>query len=525
VATLTDAPAARRVEPARDDQRVLRDSVAVSLGGQLERAIGTLTAFALRWGLDPASLGVYTGLRLFLDNTNRSSLGVGLGAVQEIPILRAAGREAEAQQVADAAHTTNTLTCLAYALALIAWAAWRAPGLGGDPLAAEWTWGLVATAGLALIKRYETFLVAVLRARGEFLLTSELDVVEAVASAIAVGLGLWLAGFWGLLAAVGALLLAKIAYAHARSDLRFRWRWDPRLVWRLMTVGLPILANTAVFGAVLTVDRAVILARLPDAERAAGLYSVAVLGTSWALDLAGRIVLVLYNAFQTTLGRTSAPLEVARQAMRAAEAQAPVLLAGSAAAYVVGPTFLGAVLPHYAAGLPALRPLLPGMVLLGMAWPARQMLIAVGRPYVLFAATLGGLAAMTSATVIGADAAGIVGVAWGVSIGGAAVFLLTSAAASTPWLGLRAWLGHLGRLGCWAATFALATAATAHAPLGALHPWVDAAARAGLLAAWGLPLGAWWAKRQGVWSWRVRESRGLRPHWGVGRRNRTNRNA
>jgi len=30
--------------------------------------------------------------------------------------------------------------------------------------------------------------------------------------------GLWLAGFWGLLAAVGVLLLGKIAYLRARQD-------------------------------------------------------------------------------------------------------------------------------------------------------------------------------------------------------------------------------------------------------------------------------------------------------------------
>ena len=57
-------------------------------------------------------------MRLYLDNTNRSSLGVGLGAVQEIPILRAAGRAAEARRVTDIAYTTNTLTCLIYAAAL-----------------------------------------------------------------------------------------------------------------------------------------------------------------------------------------------------------------------------------------------------------------------------------------------------------------------------------------------------------------------------------------------------------------------
>ncbi|HMB08458.1 MAG TPA: hypothetical protein VKP69_32595, partial [Isosphaeraceae bacterium] len=120
--------------PSADGRAVVRDSLVVTIGGQLERALGTLTALALRWGLDPARLGVYTGLRLYLDNANRTSLGVGLGAVQEIPILRAAGREAEAKRLADVAHTTNMLTCLIYALALVAWASLRAPLLADDPL-------------------------------------------------------------------------------------------------------------------------------------------------------------------------------------------------------------------------------------------------------------------------------------------------------------------------------------------------------------------------------------------------------
>ena len=120
-------PARRPDRRPAEGRRAVRDSLIVTLGGQVERALGTVTALMLRWGLDPAQLGVYTGLRLYLDNTNRSSLGVGLGAVQEIPVLRAAGREAEARRVADVAHTTNTLTCLAYALGLLAWAWLRAP--------------------------------------------------------------------------------------------------------------------------------------------------------------------------------------------------------------------------------------------------------------------------------------------------------------------------------------------------------------------------------------------------------------
>ena len=478
---------------ASEQRKVVRDSLIVTLGGQLERALGTLTALALRWGLRPEQLGNYIGLRLYLDNTNRSSLGVGLGAVQEIPILRAAGRDADAQRVADVAYTTNTLTCLVYAAALLVWAWLRAPLVSVDPLADEWTWGLVAIAGLAIVKRYESFLIAVLRSYREFALTTELDIVEALVSIVAVSAGLWLAGFWGLLAAVGLILSVKIVYLHARHPFRFRWAWDVKTASRLMALGLPILANTAVFGAVLNLDRVLILWRVPEGERAAGLYSIAIMGTSWSLDLAGRIVSVMYTSFQTTLGRTGDRVEVARQAARATEAQAPVLAAGSAVAYLVGPVFLGLLMPRYAEGLPALRPLLPGMALLGLAWPARQMLIAIERPYRLFLATCLGLLLTAVAGTVGADRAGIVGVARGMSIGYATVFALTSATAFLPALGWQGWLTHQFRLARTLSWYAAGAVIAAHVPRA------NFAIRCALLAVWLLPA---------LWSW------GRAHHWG-----------
>jgi O-antigen/teichoic acid export membrane protein len=489
VASLTRPQSPRALAiaaPSRDGRRAARDSLIVTLGGQLERALGTLTALALRWGLDPARLGVYTGLRLYLDNTNRSSLGVGLGAVQEIPILRALGREGEARRIANIAHTTNTLTCVVFSLALLIWAWLRAPLVSGDPLAAEWTWGLAAIAILALIKRYESFLIAVLRAYQEFELTTKVDVVESLVSIASVSVGLWVAGFWGLLAAVGVILVAKIAFLHARHPLRFAWVWEPRTMGRLMVVGLPILANTAVFGTVLNIDRALILWLVPDGDRAAGLYTVALMGTSWSLDAAGRIVTVLYTYFQTTLGRTNDPDEVARQAARATELQAPLLAAGAAVAYVVAPAFLGFLMPRYVEGLAALRPLLPGTVLLGMAWPARQMLITVGRPYRLASATVVGLTIVALAGAIGALQAGIVGVAWGMTAGYACVYLATSSTAFVSALGWRGWLRHETRLAIVLCGFAAAALIAAHTPLS-LARWQGMAVRIVLLAALGLP--------------------------------------
>jgi O-antigen/teichoic acid export membrane protein len=462
--------------------RAARDGLIVAVGGQVERLLGTFTALALRWGLDPARLGVYTGLRLYLDNTNRTSLGVGLGAVQEVPILRAQGREVEAQRILNIAHTTNTLTCLLYAIVLAGIAVWWAVTKTADPLAAEWAWGLMAIAGLTLLKRHESFLIAALRAHGEFVLTTELDILESCVSAVAVGIGLWFFGFWGLLAAVGVILVAKITYLRIRHPLRFHFAWHLPTVTRLMVVGLPILANTAAFGAVLSLDRIILLSLVPDGARAAGLYTVALMGTSWSLDVAGRIVLVLYTHFQTTLGRTGDVAEVAKDSLRATEAQAPILAAGGAIAYVFAPWFLGMLMPKYLEGTEAIRPLMPGMVLLGLAWPARQMLIAIGRPYRLFLATLVSLAFAAEVGAIGAAKSGLIGVAWAMSCGYTAVFLLTELCGFATILGFSAWCGHLGRLARVLVPLIIAAGIAAHFPI-AQHKSLEMLMRGLMLAA------------------------------------------
>ncbi len=452
----------------------------------------------LRWGLDPAQLGVYTGLRLYLDHTNRSSLGVGLGAVQEIPILRAQGRVAEAQHVADVAHTANTVTCLLYALALLAWAAIRAPLVRSDPLAAEWTWGLVAVAGLALLKRYESFLIAVLRAHQEFALTTELDIFESLVSIVAVGLGLWLAGFWGLLAGVGVILGAKIAYLRAGHPLRFAWAWDVPAAARLMA-RRP--ADPGQHGGPGGGDEPG-----PGPDPLAGPrrrprrralhrrhHGDELEPRPGRADRGGPLHLFPGDAGPDPRRRRGGPPGRPRRP----RPRRPCWPRARRSPTCSAPEFLGTLMPRYAGGLPALRPLLPGTILLGLAWPARQMLIAVGRPYRLAGATLAGLAVAIVAGAIGADRAGIVGVARGMTLGYGAVAVATGLAAVVPTLGWAAWRGHQGRLIRTLLGFGAATLLTAHVPLGIAGRRPDLVARVPILAAWLLPTLWLWGRRHG----------------------------
>jgi O-antigen/teichoic acid export membrane protein len=443
VATATVAPRTFEQSTRGPDNRLpLRDSVRVVAAGQLGRVLGIVTALALRWMLEPALLGVYSGLRVFLDQTNRTSLGIGLGAAQEVPSLRARGRYAEARDLTDVAYTTTTITCVIYAVVLMVGAVVWWSSRAGRPFGAEWAAGLAIVAGLTVLQRRMSFHVAMLRARGQFGVTAELDALEAVLGAVITLLGVWLAGFWGLLAAVGLILALKSAWLSWRRPLRFRHRFDLASTIRLARVGLPIFANTALFGAVMSLDRVLILTRLPDGARAAGLYSAALLATGWSLDIAGRIATVLDPHFRVTLGRGGSVSNVIDAANRASRAQAPALFLLSLVVFAVGPIGLGLVLPKYEEGLTALRPLVPGTLALAMSWPSRQALIALERPWRLGLATAIGLIVGLVAGTIAADRAGIEGVAAVMSLSYALMYLGTNLALIVPERGVRSWLRH-----------------------------------------------------------------------------------
>jgi O-antigen/teichoic acid export membrane protein len=490
-ATVTVAPSATVAARAARG-RTVRDCVVVALSGQSGRILGLVGALALRNRLDPATLGLYSGLKLYLDQTNRSSLGIGQGASQEIPRLLAEGRDDEAQRVADVAHTYTALAVALYAAGLIAWAFLRRPLLAGDPLAPAWTWGLVVVAVLAPLQRAVTFRIAMLRARQAFGLPTTLDLAEGALGALVLLSGLALAGLPGMGLAVGGILAAKLIALRHGGRLRFDWRLDSTVALRLLRRGLPIFVCTALLGALASVDRVIVLWLIPDGTRAAGLYAVMLLATSWAPDLAGRVVTVLDPHFQATLGRSGGQAQpLGFEARRATELLAAVLGLGSAGALLIGPDLVGALLPAYREGLPALRPLLPGALAVALSWPSRQLLIATGQTRRLAWVTLAALSITLAAASIGALRGGLAGIAAGTSLGQSALLILASLAAVRPLLGVRAWTRHaLTVVGLGILPLGLALAL--EQLIGPGGGWVNRLVQSGLLLGIaGAGIGAW----------------------------------
>ena len=359
--------------------QILRHSLWLTLVGQVERIVGLVVTFAMRWGLSASDLGIYTGLRLLLDNTSRSSLGVALGAVQKTTILNVQGKINEANDITNVAFTSNTLTSSIYGVGLMSWGGWLL-------FQKDWEWGigLVVVGILAILKRRQDFHIAILRSESKFGLVGRLALIQSLIFTFATLVGIILAGFWGLIASLAIGFIAQSLVLHRNDpDRTFESCWDWRCTVGLASIGLPILAANSTWAMLNTIDRALILTQMPDGATQAGYYSIAILATNWCSDIAGRVGLVLYPEYQRSIGSGVKNTAILIEAEKASLIIFAALSFLSLWAILLGNLVLPVIFPRLSTGVTAIQPMLAGSVALAATWPLRQAWTALDRPWIL----------------------------------------------------------------------------------------------------------------------------------------------
>ena len=423
-----------RVAPVSGWRRMLADSLLVSAATVVCQALAVGTALLLRFALDPAQMGVWQGLKLFLNYANYANLGASKGAARELTIALGKGDAAEAERGLNLAFTVNTLSSLLYGALLAAAGLWIGRTSGGIGQNA-WTLGLLALAVLVVVQRHLTFHVTIQRCRQAFALTSKLAILEGALTFSVAGGCAYAWGLEGLYAGTLVVLVASLAYLRAAGAAPFAWAWNSREIARLVGIGGPILLAGAAMLLMQSIDRLMILACSDNREFELGCYSLSLLVGGQLNGLANMISLVMGPRYGELFGGTGERRSVALLAARASELQACVLALAGGLAIVVAVPLLGRLFPAYRPGVAPALWLVPGAVALGLAVPANQYLVAVYRERWALAAVLAGvvLAALGNYAALAAGY-GLVGVAASTSAAYAVHFLML--AAISVWLEL-----------------------------------------------------------------------------------------
>ena len=362
--------------PVTGWRRVAADWMVVSGATGVCHLLGAATSLLLKLLLTPAQMGVWQAVKLFLNYGNYANLGVSKGAVRDFTIALGQGHTAKAKRGLDLAFTVNTLSSVAYAVVLIGVGAWI--GLsGGGAWAGAWAGGLAVVGALAVLSRYVTFHVTILRAKQDFKATSQLSILEAVLTLAVCGLAAWRWGLWGLYLATLTVLVAGLIFVWRRRAVTLNWAWDQHEIGRLIAIGGPILLAGTVSTLFRSLDKLMILGYLSDREYQLGCYSAALMVTVQLYGLGNMLSMVMGPRYAETFGRSGDRGAVAQLAARATELTAAAIALPAGLAIVAAPAVLGRLLPDYQPGLAPLVWLVPGVVALCVALPAAQYLVAV----------------------------------------------------------------------------------------------------------------------------------------------------
>ena len=398
--------------------RLWSDTLLVGVSTAVCHMLGAAVSLLLRIALEPASMGIWQGLKVLLGYANYTNLGVSKAAAREFTIGLGRGDALPGERSLNLAFTVNTLSSGLYAALLVAAAVWRIwPAMAaGTPasawLADGWTLGLLVVAALAMLQRHVTFQITLLRCRQDFRSATRLSLQEALLTLLVAGGGAWLAGLPGLFGGTVVVLLASLWFLRRRQPVTFRWDWHTREIGRLIAFGGPLLAASVAASLFASLDKLMILGYLPDGAAQLGCYSVALMVVAQLAGFGNMLTVASGPRFGYTFGRTGSRRETARLATRICEMQAAVLALLAGLLLVVAPPVLAWLLPEYRSGLPALNWLVPGTVFASLALPASQYAAAVeGGRRVLTALVLAIAAAAAGVHLALVSDAGITGVA------------------------------------------------------------------------------------------------------------------
>ena len=432
VSTVATVAASTAPAPVSGWRRMLGDSLVVSGSAAICQALGVVTSLLLRLALDPAQMGVWQALRLFLNYANYANLGISKGAARELSVALGHGETVEAERGLHLAFTVNTLSSFVYAAVLAGVGVWL--GLASGGLWSDaWAVGLLALSVLVVLQRHVTFRVTILRCRQAFGVTAQVSVVEGILTLVVGASAAWCWGLNGLYAGTLAVLVGSLAFLHFRGAERFAWAWDRREIGRLIGIGSPILLAGAVTTLFQSLDKLMILAYSSDREFELGCYSLSLLVSGQIFGLANMLSLVMGPRYGELFGRVGRRRDVAMLAARASELQAAALAILAGVAIVAAGPVLGRMLPDYGPGVAPALWLVPGAVALGLSLPANQFLVAVGHERRALAA----LVAATAVAAVGNHLAltlgySLVGVAISTTLSYVASYLLMVAISIWP---------------------------------------------------------------------------------------------
>lgn len=321
--------------------------VSALVGGNLAAsALRMVNGFFTARVVEPAVMGLFSGIGLVQGYIPFFSLGILNGLNRELPYYIGKGDHARARELASAAQAWALALGAGVALSLTGVAAWYAY-YGKWTVAAGWLTNAIS--GFSLF--YSTYYLQVtFRTRGDFARLALVNVIQSVISLLLVMIVWWLT-FYGLCLRAVLVLIVQNALLWLWRPIRVGPEWNRRHLLHLFKIGAPIFAVGQLYVYWTALDGTLML--LYCGQRGLGLYAVAVMASTSLLMLPDAITQVLYPQMAEQYGRCNDLRALVRSAVRPMMLALLVVVPLTIAGWACMPWVVTALLPKYVDAIPA----------------------------------------------------------------------------------------------------------------------------------------------------------------------------
>ncbi|MBI2026676.1 MAG: oligosaccharide flippase family protein, partial [Deltaproteobacteria bacterium] len=284
----------------KPSKRIFLDALQSSLSSYVYYSFKIFSSLFIRKILSPLAMGHVSSIFLVVEYAKLSHLGMLYATEREIPYQRGKGDLDKVSHVMQVSFNFNFFTAVLMSV-LVAVGAGILTIFG---VQSDFLQGLYCVPFLLIAYMFVSYFRIVLKARHEFGLVSQINLLDAVSE---VGLTLILVIVLGV---KGIILALAFTFVIGALYLNYRAHISPRInfgvlnyieIKRLLKIGFPLMIDAAVRMFFLTSDKILIIVLLGQTQL--GLYSMATMVFNFLMPLPRAVYNVLAPRFYEAYGQ------------------------------------------------------------------------------------------------------------------------------------------------------------------------------------------------------------------------------
>lgn len=330
-------------------------------------------AIYIRNVLGPEAMGIWALMQVILNYVAYGNLGMLNAVCREIPILRGHhGEEKKIETIKNAGYSYILSVAVVTSGLLV-----LGTLIGKNKLSEALFYGLLSLALINLLQRINNYMIQFLQVEKKFVLISKFKVYSAIVNALLVIVLAYRYQLYGFYLATILSYVYNVAYLYYFGDLHLHFLFDKNEIKKLLKLGVPLFALSMAVIFLSSIDKISISKFL--GLKKLGIYSIA--------TLAGNLILMLPNAFQTVLyPRTlekfgnESDVEGRKKYSTVPNKLMSVYFAFCAGlVWLLAPSLCALVLPKFTEGIPALQILVFAYCFLAFSQQMGHILLGYGK--------------------------------------------------------------------------------------------------------------------------------------------------